>query len=821
MSNPALPSNPPAGLALPILSLLFFTSGALGLVYEVLWMRWLTTLFGATSLATTATLSGFFLGLALGSLALGARSRRWRRPLLAFGLLEIGVGLGALLVPPILDFYRHLYPLVHARLASLPAGFALVKLMLAVAAIGVPTFCMGGTLPALGEAVVPTGKRLGMPVGGLYAINLAGAALGTLAVPFVLLPRLGLGTTYAGAISGSLIVGVVACLSHEAARPVLRDAPPSVSVPVLVLALSFVSGLSTLALQTLWIRMFSLVHENSLYSFAVVLFVFLLGLTAGAAGARRELRRGRPPRALLGAAWCIAGLLVVASPRLFAALTDGLSYVGAQGWPSTLGRLLVLALVTMFPASLALGMALPLAIEMAGSERESAGPRVGRVLAANTLGAMAGPVLATFLMGPLLGLWVSLVLLGGMLVAAGAWTGLPRAQAVSAGGVLAASLLLGAADVPPVRVQAEAGQRLLSVREGTHGTTAVIANAHDRWITVNNSYVLGGTAAAEEERWQAHLPLLLHPSARRVAFVGMGTGITAGAALLHPTGSIVALEIVPEVAAAARRDFADFNGRVVDDPRVEVVIDDGRNYLASTPGAFDVVVGDLLVPWRPAEAPLYTQEHFESVRRALRADGVFCLWLPLYQLSPDQLAMVVRTFLEVFPTATLWRGNFDPDEATLALVGHLGSRALEPDAIDARVLALAGSGEGNAFLQHPAGMWLFLVGPLKREMPWVAGARRNRDGEPWVELLSAAAHATRDQAVPASGRVTAFLEQVAREPLDGTPLRSLDDRHRAWRATGAELSRASLVRGEEGQQRVVAILRTLPPELQRSLEVDR
>jgi MFS family permease len=294
-------------------------------------MRWLTTLFGATTLATTATLSGFFLGLALGSLALGERSRQWRRPLLAFGLLEIGVGLGALLVPPILGLYRHMYPLVHVRLASLPAGFALVKLLLAVAAIGIPTFCMGGTLPALGEAVVPTGKRLGMPVGGLYAVNLAGAALGTLAVPFVLLPRLGLGTTYAGAISGSLTVGVVACLlgwsSPEAARPVPPDAPPSVSMPRLVLSLSFLSGLSTLALQTLWIRMFSLVHENSLYSFAVVLFVFLLGLTAGAAGARRELRRGRPPRALLGAAWCIAGLLVAATPRFFNALTGGLGYL--------------------------------------------------------------------------------------------------------------------------------------------------------------------------------------------------------------------------------------------------------------------------------------------------------------------------------------------------------------------------------------------------------------------------------------------------------------------------------------------------------------
>ena len=229
-----------------------------------------------------------------------------------------------------------------------------------------------------------------------------------------------------------------------------------------------------------------------------------------------------------------------------------------------------------------------------------------------------------------------------------------------------------------MRVPPAAGQRLVSVREGTHGTTAVIANAHDRWITVNNSYVLGGTAAAEEERWQAHLPLLLHPSARRVAFVGMGTGITAGAALLHPTGSIVALEIVPEVVEAARRDFADFNGRVVDDPRAEVVIDDGRNYLASTPGAFDVIVGDLLVPVAAGGgAPLHPGALRVGPPRARAPTASSASGCPLYQLSPDQLAIIVRTFLDVFPTATLWRGNFDPDEATLALVGHVGSRALE------------------------------------------------------------------------------------------------------------------------------------------------
>jgi spermidine synthase len=757
----------------------------------------------------------------------GERSKRWRRPVRAFGLLEIGVGLGALAVPLVLGLYRQIYPSLYPLLSPFPEGFALVKLLLAMAAVAIPTFCMGGTLPVLAGAIASPSGRLGIPVGGLYAVNLLGAALGTLAVPFALLPRLGLATSYACAVAGSLTIGVAACLvgSKTSGAPSsqgapARPGPPSVTPPVagVVLVLSAVSGLSTLALQVLWTRMFSLVHENSLYSFAVVVFVFLLGLTGGAALARRALARGHAPRSLLARAWCLAGLLVVGSPPLFHAMTDGFTYVSAGGWSATLGRLLTLGLVTMLPASVGLGMALPLVMEMASpGGGESAGARIGRVLAVNTLGAIVGPLLATFVLGPVMGLWWSLVALGCVLVVAAALTGLTRMEAAVAGSALIAGvLLLQPADLPPVRVAT--GQTLVSVREGTHGTTAVLADAHDRWITVNNAYVLGGTAARQEERWQAHLPLSLHPSPRRVALIGLGTGITAGAALLHPVEHVVALEIVPEVAVAAREDFAEANARVFEDPRVRVVIDDGRNYVASSPEGFDVIVGDLLVPWRPGEAALYTQEHFESVRRALAPGGVFCQWLPAYQLSPEQIAVLVRTFVEVFPAASLWRGNFIPDAPTLALVGHVGSGPLETARIDARVQALSAR-DANPFLGHPAGLWLYFVGPVTARMPLVAGAPRNRDDEPWIELASPR-HAHRGSA--ASGDALApLLEEVARAALDGTPFRQLDERHREWRTAGAALARASQARGADGEQRVLAILRTLPPELQRSLEADR
>jgi spermidine synthase len=793
--------------------LLFLVSGALGLVYEVLWIRQLTAVFGGTTLATTATLSGFFLGLAVGSAAFGRRARSWRRPLVAFGLLEVGVGLGALLVRPIASLYGQLYPGLHSTLAPFPAGFALVKLVLAMAAVGLPALCMGGTLPALAQAMAPRSGRPGASAGGLYALNVLGAAAGALAVPFVLLPSLGVNRTTLCAAAGSVAVGMLACALGRRPRMAEDTGPAAADERVggPVLALAFVSGAATLALQVLWMRMFAFVHESAVHSIAVVLAVFLLGLAGGAALARAALRRARPPQRLLAGAWLVAAALVVASPRLFHHLTDGFAYLAADTWTRTLGRLAALAAATLLPATIALGMAFPLLMHRAAPTRSVTGPALGRLLAANTLGAIVGPLLATFLVAPRLGLWWSIVGVG-LLLAASAAASLPRRGALATAAGAGVVLLLAPARLPAVRLAP--GERVVSVREGSYGTTAVLADAHDRWITQNNAYVLGGAAAATEERFQAHLPLLLHPAPRRVAFLGLGTGISAGGALAHGVESVVALEIVPEVVEAARADFADLNGGVVDDPRVTVVADDGRNHLAARPHAFDVVVGDLLVPWRAAEAPLYTQEHFASVRRALAEDGLFCQWLPLYQLSEEQLAVLVNTFVEVFPRTTVWRGNFLPDQATLALVGQAGPRPLDAEAIDRRLRALpAAVAADNPFLAHPAGLWLSLVGPATADPPLARG-RRNRDALPWIELLSARHRETRP---PPSWPL---LDTAARAPLEGTALGALDAEHAAWRTAGAALARAALDRGPAGERAALDVLRTLPPELRAALGVD-
>lgn len=804
-----MPSPRPPSLPHALLHLLFFGSGATALVYEVLWMRRFTVLFGGTAPAAAATVAALFLGIAAGSEVFGRRAARLARPLRAFGWLETLVAAGAVLATLTLDLYARL-------LGALPADaptavLTAAKLGLAFAALAVPAFAMGGTLPVLAEARAPRDRRLGVSVGGLYAANLAGAVAGTLAVPFLLLPRLGAAGSYAAAVAGSLGVGALAAAlsRNEAPRAPAPGAPEEGSaVPLATLALSAFSGAATLALQVLWNRAFSLVHENSTHAFALVVAVFLVGLAAGAAIARAALRRGADPRRTLGIAWCAAAALVTASPFLLARLTDGLAFVDAGSWSASLARLALIAGTSVLPATVALGLALPLLLETAA--KGAPGRATGRLVAWNTAGAIVGPLLAAFVVAPQVGLWPALALVGTLTALAGAWL-LPRRRAWAALPALTGAALLCARPLPAVRVSE--GERLVSRREGLYGTTAVLQDARDRWITVNNTYVLGGTAAAGEERWQTHLPLLLHPSPRRVAFVGLGTGVTAGAVLDHPVEQVVALEIVPDVVDAAREDFAEANGRVLDDPRVTAVADDGRHYLASRLHAFEVIVQDLLVPWRPGEAALYAREHYQAVRGALTADGVFCQWLPVYQLSDEDLRVVLATFADVFPATTVWRGNFLPGQETVALVGHAGASPLDAAAVAARLRALPPRARAiHPFLADPAGLWLHLVGPL----PPDGGAPRNTDAWPWLELHAPAGHARRrpDAPLPA-------LADAAALPFAGTPLASLGEDALRWSRTGTALAAASRTPGPAGEARVLELLRTLPAPLRDALGVDR
>ncbi|MBI4326396.1 MAG: fused MFS/spermidine synthase [Chloroflexi bacterium] len=443
---------------------------------------------------------------------------------------------------------------------------------------------------------------------------------------------------------------------------------------------------------------------------AVVLAVLLVGLALGATLARELLRRGRSPKHCLGGAWLAAGVVVLLSPHLFYFLTDGLAYLkGGGGWTSYGLRIFRLTLPTVLLPTLLAGMALPLLMEMAGQASDRSSGRVlGSLLAANTAGAIAGALIAAFVLPSWLGLWATLAATGilmvcaaGLCLTAGRERFTPR-RLVFSGCILAAIFLLIPTRLPRTKLHDDKGEKLPALQESSHGIVAIVESGGSRRIKLNNSYVLGGTASTGDERLQAHLPLLLHPSPKRAAFLGLGTGITAGAALLHPVERITAVEIVPEVITAAQDHFAGANLSVIGSPRVEVIAEDARNFLSGSARQFDVIVGDLFVPWHRGEASLYTADHFAAARRALAPGGLFCQWLPMFQLSEEEFNIVAATFLDVFPHATLWRGDFAPTEPAVALIGQIDAAPLDPDVVERRLHELM-TDEANPSLVHPAG----------------------------------------------------------------------------------------------------------------------
>jgi spermidine synthase len=381
---------------------------------------------------------------------------------------------------------------------------------------------------------------------------------------------------------------------------------------------------------------------------------------------------------------------------------------------------------------------------------------VGLLLVANTLGSIAGALITPFVLLPAAGPWSSFVVLAGLYALPA--IALPdrtpgrriARQGVFALGVLVVLRLANPLGLPLVRV--ERGESLLSAEPGAAGVVAVVERSDGRVLRTDNSSVLGGTRDQVHEEREALLPLLLAPQARRVAFLGSATGISAGALLPHSTASLHLVELVPGVAGAARHFFADANRGVYDDPRTEVVLDDARNFLRKTQEQFDLVIADLFVPWRAGTGSLYTREHFEAVRDHLAPDGVFCQWLPLYQLTLAEFETIAATFLDVFPRAALFRGDFYGDFPIAALVGFRG-RVPSVEEVREGALRLEATGAKDRWVTDPVGPFALYVGPLTPLAPALAGVARNTDDRPRIEFLAAQSHGggARGKSGPATG----------------------------------------------------------------------
>ena len=669
--------------------LVFFVSGFAALVYQVLWVRELGLMFGSTAQAAALTIAIFFAGIALGGWFWGRRARGYGNSLRAFGLVELGVAVTALGHFMLVDIYHAAYPALYQMTAGHPAADTLLKAVIAATILLPPAVLMGGTLPLMAQHMITVRDRLAVTGTALYAVNTAGSASGALAAGFVLPLALGFRDTYLLAVGLDILVGATALLvargsvrpgaAGPAAAP--RQRPRTAAGhprhgPIWLVA--FASGFATLGVEVAWTRLFSQVLQNSVYTYSLVLVSFLLALSLGAvlANALARLRRF-PPEALLTALLIAAGVATAASPWVFHLATDGLGSVGqGLGWWAYLAAIALVAVQVVLLPGMVLGAVLPYLLRLLHQRDAAPGDTLGRLVFSNTAGAIVGTLTVGFVLLAAVGTGRTLLLLGAVYPVLAAFLLLEGlggrhlagacASALLAGCLIAASPLLP----PPVVVNPERGESLVAVREGSHATASVIERNDNLLIRVNSYYVLGGTGASRSERNQTRIPMTLHPAPRSVFYLGMGTGITAGASMRFPVERVVICEILPEVIDLARAHFGPWTKGLFTDPRVEIHAEDGRNCLARSRERYDLIISDLFTPWKAGTGNLYTLEHYRQARERLNAGGLYVQWLPLYQVSREELAIIARTMQEAFPQVLLWRGDYHARRPIVALVGQ-------------------------------------------------------------------------------------------------------------------------------------------------------
>ena len=673
--------------------ILFFMSGCTALIYQVLWMKELGLLFGNGSYAAAVTLATFFLGLAAGAKVWGSRVEHIKRPLCLYGALEGGVAVSIVIFLGLLKYYYFLYPTIYQSIGDNYSLFLIFKFILSITLLFPSAFFMGGTFPALSDWYTGS-KGMGKKASMLYAVNTLGAVLGVCAAGFWLPPIFGYNGTYLLTLTITIIIAVVAWrYGKKFTRTTVVPCEDHPDFPALSInntsLLAFISGFTALSLEVLWIRMFAQIMQNTVYTFAAILCVFLISLALGSSVSAYLAGKRLNPLRVLSNLCLGAAVFIGSTPFVFSYITGGLLYTKIGN--GLIHDIITVGSVIMIPGII-LGTVFPYLMKISEPVTRSVGKKIGDLFTFNTLGSIVGSIFAGFIILELFGTWIGIVLIATVYFLMALFVG---RRYIFSGftrvGTICCSIILIACGIYSMRIPqavTDPGRDREIVVEAWHGSqadVAVIREGNMKRIRVNSHYTLGGVGAREQEEFQAHLPLLLHPSPRNVFFLGMGTGITAGAALQHPVQKVIVSELIPEVVLASEKYFSPYTNGLFADPRVTILTEDGRNYLLGTDKKFDVIIGDLFLPWKRGTGSLYALEHFHNALERLNQGGYFAQWIPLYQVSEYEFGVIARTMIDVFPQVTLWRGDFNDSRSRALIVGHKDASPLDPQLLKSRV----------------------------------------------------------------------------------------------------------------------------------------
>jgi spermidine synthase len=707
---------------LPLLALLLAGSGCAALIYEIVWFQLLQLVIGSSGVSLGLLLAAYMGGLCLGSILLARYVPPEVHPLRVYAVLEVGIGVLGLVVLFVLPIISRIY------LAGANEGFTGLVLRGAVAGACLlpPTLLMGGSLPAIARRLKTTSAGVSW-VGLLYSANIAGAVIGCFVAGFYLLRIYDMAVaTYVAAAINLAVGGISFVLSLRTGkeddlsryRPVQYMRVKHVGLVYVAIALS---GLAALGAEVVWTRLLSLLLGGTVYTFSIILAVFLFGLWLGStAGARLARRLDVPGLALT----VCQVLLAVSIGWTSYALAHSLPYWPVDPWLS-LNPLfnfqldVVRCIYAILPATIFWGASFPLALAAAAKPGDDPARLSGLVYAANTAGSIAGALAFSLVLIPEWGTRVSqqilIALSGAAAIAAVVSTlGVRRRpdRTVASNtviGVAAAAIVISlviattVADVPweviaygrriaptirAADLYPEANATKVLFRGEGINSSVVIAERNG----VRQFYVSGKAEASSApadmrlERMMGHIPALLHPNPRSVLTVGFGAGVTAGSFVPYPdVQQVVICELESLIPPASTEFFGAQNYSVMRDPRTRIVYDDARHFIFTTKQKFDVITTDPIHPWVKGTSTLYSKEYYELVKQHLNEGGIVAQWLPIYDSDRPTVKSELATFFQVFPNGTVW-SNYMPKEGgyDLVLIGGT-SGAIDIDSVQARL----------------------------------------------------------------------------------------------------------------------------------------
>jgi spermidine synthase len=692
-----------------VLLLLFFGSGAAALVYEVVWIRLLSLTLSITVYALTTVLCAFMAGLGLGAAIAARLADRLARPLLAFGAAELGIAACGLLTPLVLYRLGPAYVWLREGLGESGAAFVLARFALAFGVLLVPTTLMGTTFPFLSRALIQSRADVGRGAGALYAANTLGAVAGCVLAGFVLVPGLGLqASSRLAALANVSVAALAFALGRSRAAGVVPLAeqtrlPPLPGTARLGAFAFAVSGLTAMGYEVLWTRALEHFTHNSTYAYSAMLATFLAGIGVGSAVAARRADRWSSPLRVLGVLQIAVGASVIGALLLYMrfdtlvpALGRGIGGLGS--WPRVMLVIFTEAGLAMFATTFFFGATFPAVARVVVDSLDRVGSRIGFAYLCNTLGSILGALLVGFASLPALGVrgsFLGLVgvnlALGGALFAAST----PRPAGL-AGPALAALLALAAfAWIPPEMLADQYRGRygiLRFYREEVTDTIMVTESGSGaRTIRYGDGRGTAGTWTAPEDRMYAHIPMLLHEHPTRVLQIGFGVGNTLASVARYPIERAVCVELSPGVVDAAPF-FRETNFDVLEQPRVTLVVDDGRNFLLASRERFDVIRLDPPELHTAGVVNLYTREFYEMAREHLRPGGIFSIWVNNVMTPEEDLRMLLRTVASVFPHVSVWHG---PNRYSWVINGSLESHHPDLELLEQK-LALPGVREDLA-----------------------------------------------------------------------------------------------------------------------------